>query len=146
MHQLIIIPALKSNTTSSLAHGDGDLLAITQRDHQRAALRGVVDARADGDRFAFGDGFWGAQGDGGSVGVVADGDAGFIRGINGFVATARGRFDTNRDCAITLQVSVVWTAVEGHATSGFTDSDNNLLTVAERNHQRSTLRCTVDAC
>ena len=108
-------------------------------------MRGVVDARTDGDRFTFNDGFRGAQRNGGSVGVVADGDRRSGIAVEGFVVAAFGGLDAQVQRVGALLVDIVTAAVEGHAASGFTHGDGDLLAVAEGDDQRAALRGVVDA-
>ena len=141
----IVTATIEGHAASSLAHGDGDLLAVVQRDDQRAALRGVVDARANSNRFAFSNGFRGAQRNGGSIGVVADGDRDGSVAVEGFVVAAFGGLDAQIQRVGALLVDVVTATIEGRAASGFTHGDGDLLAVAEGDDQRAALRGVVDA-
>ncbi|BCB62953.1 hypothetical protein HaloA020_36540 [Halomonas sp. A020] len=140
----IVSTALEGHAAGGLAHGDGDLLAVAERNDQRAALRGVINTRADGDRLAFGDGARGAQRDGGSVGVIVDGDRGGGATVEGFVVAAFGALDAQVQRVGALLVNIVSTTLEGHAAGGLAHGDGDLLAVAERNDQRAALRGVIN--
>ena len=108
-------------------------------------MRGVVNARADGNRLTFGGRLRGGQGNGGGVTIIAYRDRGRTGGVEGFEVAPLSAVNAQRQRFVALLVGIVITAVERHAAGGLAHGDGDLLAVAEGNHQRAALRGVVNA-